>query len=141
MPTKRDLLQMLRSVSLFEGLTSKELEAVLRVGKEVTHEAGQTIVEQGRRGVGFHLVTEGKARVLVRGRTAAHLKAGDYFGEMSLLDGQPRSATVRAETDVQTLSLPSWDFLPLIDKHPSIARKMLLEMSRRLRDAEDSVTH
>ena len=47
----------------------------------------------------------------------------------------------RAETDVRTLSLASWDFLPLIDRHPSIARKMLVEMSRRLRDAEDSITH
>lgn len=141
MATKRDLLQMLKSVPLFEGLTNKEIEAVLRVGKEVSHEAGHDIVEQGKRGVGFHLITEGKARVLVRGRTTAHLRAGDYFGEMSLLDGQPRSATVRAETDVRTLSLASWDFLPLIDRHPSIARKMLLEMSRRLRDAEDSITH
>jgi CRP/FNR family cyclic AMP-dependent transcriptional regulator len=141
MATKRDLLQMLKSVSLFEGLTNKELESVLRLGKEVTHEGGDTIVEQGKRGVGFHLITDGNARVLVRGRTAAHLKPGDYFGEMSLLDGQPRSATVKAETEVRTLSLASWDFLPLIDRHPSIARKMLLEMSRRLRDAEDSITH
>jgi CRP/FNR family cyclic AMP-dependent transcriptional regulator len=141
MATKRDLLQMLKSVPLFEGLTNKELEAVLRVGKEVTHEAGEALVEQGKRGVGFHLITHGKARVLVRGRTQAHLKPGDYFGEMSLLDGQPRSATVKAETDVQTLSLASWDFLPLIDRHPSISRKLLLEMSRRLREAEDSITH
>lgn len=141
MATKRDLLQMLKSVPLFEGLTNKELEAVMRVGKEVPHEAGEDIVEQGRRGVGFHLITEGKARVLVRGRTTAHLGPGDYFGEMSLLDGEPRSATVRAETDMQTLSLASWNFLPLLDRHPSIARKMLLEMSRRLRDAEDSITH
>jgi CRP/FNR family cyclic AMP-dependent transcriptional regulator len=141
MATKRDLLQMLKSVSLFEGLTNKELEAVLRAGKDVTHEAGDAIVEQGKRGVGFHLITDGKARVLVRGRTQAHLKPGDYFGEMSLLDGQPRSATVRAETEVRTLSLASWDFLPIVDRHPSIARKMLLEMSRRLREAEDSITH
>ena len=141
MATKRDLLQMLKSVSLFEGLTNKELESVLRVGKEVTHEAGETLVEQGKRGIGFHLITDGKARVLVGGRTAARLKAGDYFGEMSLLDGQPRSATVQAETDVRTLSLASWDFLPLLDRHPSIARKMLVEMSQRLREAEDSITH
>jgi CRP-like cAMP-binding protein len=141
MATKKDLVQMLRSVSLFEGLTAKEVEALLRVGKEVVHEAGDDLVEQGKRGVGFHLITDGKARVLVRGRTVAHLRPGDYFGEMALLDGEPRSATVRAETDVRTLSLASWDFLPLIDRHPSIAKKMLLEMSRRLRDAEDSITH
>lgn len=141
MATKKDLLQMLRSVSLFEGLSGKELEALLMVGKEVIHESGDDLVEQGKRGVGFHLITDGKARVLVRGRTVAHLRPGDYFGEMALLDGEPRSATVRAETDVRTLSLASWDFLPLIDRHPSIARKMLLEMSRRLRDAEDSITH
>jgi CRP/FNR family cyclic AMP-dependent transcriptional regulator len=141
MATKKELLQMLKSVPLFEGLTSKELESVLRAGKEVTQEGGATIVEQGKGGVGFHLITDGKARVLVRGRTVAHLKAGDYFGEMSLLDGQPRSATVKAETEVRTLSLASWDFLTLIDRHPSIARKMLVEMSRRLRDAEDSITH
>ena len=138
---KKESVDMLGSVPLFEGLSKKELDLIYREAKQSEFEAGHDIVEQGATGVGFHLILEGKADVLVGGRKRATLGPGDYFGEMSLLDGGPRSATVKTATDVRTLALTSWAFLPLLDKMPSIARKMLVELSRRLRGLEKSLQH
>lgn len=138
---KKDILTMLGSVSLFDGLSKRELEAVLASGKVLEVPEAKVMVEEGATGVGFHLILEGEAKVKIGGKTRATLRAGDYFGEMSLLDGGPRSATVQAETPVRTLAITSWAFLPLIDDHPSIARKLLVEMSRRLRAVERSLRH
>lgn len=136
----KDALEMLGSVSLFEGFSRKELKAVLDAGKEVSHQEGHEVVTQGGSGAGFHLILEGEAAVLVSGRKRATLGPGEYFGEMSLIDEGPRSATVRATTPLRTLSLASWNFSTLLEKHPSMALKMLVEMSRRLRRVERSLT-
>jgi CRP/FNR family cyclic AMP-dependent transcriptional regulator len=141
MPTKKDELALLKSVPLFEGLSKRELEAIRSVAKEIHFDEGHDIVEEGATGVGFHLLLEGEAHVLIGGRKRATLRAGDYFGEMSLLDGGPRSATVRTSTPVRTLALTSWAFLPLLEKSPKIAKKLLVEMSKRLRGLERSLTH
>lgn len=138
---KSDAVNLLKSVPLFEALTKKELEAIRRASQEVNFPAGRIIVTEGETGAAFHLVLEGKAKVITGGRTRATLGPGDYFGEMSLIDHGPRSATVKAETPVRTLSLVSWDFLPLLDHMPQLARKMLVIMSQRLRAAERSTTH
>ena len=138
---KKDALDKLGSVPIFEGLTRRERDAVYRVSKEIEFEPGHAILEEGSSGVGFHLILDGEVDVIVHGRKRARLGPGDYFGEMSLLDGGPRSATVRTATPVRTLALTSWEFLPLLDKVPSIARKMLVELSRRLRSVEDSLQH
>jgi CRP-like cAMP-binding protein len=138
----RDPLDLLAKVSLFDGLSRKELQTVHRSAKAVHFPSGRTIVSEGATGVGFHMIVSGKAKVSVKGRTRATLGAGDYFGEMSLIDRGPRSATVVATTDVDTLSLASWSFLSILDKNPTISRKLLLELSRRLRTAEKAVhTH
>ncbi len=139
--SKDDMVKLLAGVPLFEGLSKRELEAVVGAGKEVDVREGKQIVEEGQTGLGFHLVLEGKVQVLVGGEGRAQLGPGEYFGEMSLIDGGPRSATVVAETPVRTLSLASWAFLPILDDHPSIARKLLVELSRRLRSVEKSIRH
>jgi CRP-like cAMP-binding protein len=139
--SKKEAVRLLGSVPLFEGLSQRELDTIYRAAKETEFEPGHDIVEQGATGVGFHLILGGKADVLVGGRKRASLGEGDYFGEMSLLDGGPRSATVRTATHVRTLALTSWTFLPILDKMPSIARKMLVELSRRLRGLEKSLQH
>jgi CRP/FNR family transcriptional regulator, cyclic AMP receptor protein len=141
MARKKDAVAMLKQVPLFEGLSRRELEQILKVAKEIEFDEGHAIVEEGATGVGFHLMLEGEAHVLVGGRKRATLRAGDYFGEMSLIDGGPRSATVKTSTPVRTMALTSWAFLPLLDKSPSIAKKMLQEMSRRMRNLERSLTH
>jgi CRP/FNR family transcriptional regulator, cyclic AMP receptor protein len=139
--SKKDILAMLRQVPLFEGFSKRELDAVFSSAKITEFSPGKPVVEEGATGVGFHLILEGEAAVTVGGRKRAVLRSGDYFGEMSLIDGGPRSATVRADTPVRTLGLTSWAFLPLIDDHPSMARKMLVEVSRRLRGVEKSLQH
>ena len=138
---KKDTLAMLSSVPLFDGLSKRELNTILNVAKEIEFDEGHAVVEEGATGVGFHLILEGEVAVLVGGRKRATLGAGNYFGEMSLIDGGPRSATVKTATPVRTLAITSWAFLPLIDKSPSIAKKMLQEMSKRLRALERSLTH
>lgn len=137
----KDAEPMLKSVPIFEGLTKKELEAVMSSAKEIEFAPGREIVKEGASGVGFHLILEGQANVIVGDHAQAKLGPGDYFGEMSLIDGGPRSATVQADSAVRTLSLASWEFTPLLDSNPSIARKMLIELSRRLRAVESTHTH
>lgn len=142
MADRESKLKLLASVPLFQDLSKKELSAILKSAHEVTHVAGSPVLEEGTGGIGFHLILEGKARVMTGGRQRAELASGDYFGEMSLIDGLPRTATVTPVERMKTLTIASWDFAPMIENYPSIARKMLVEMSRRLREAyKDSVAH
>lgn len=138
MAVNKEALAKLQGVPLFEGLGKKELEAILSVSKQVHHEAGHHIVREGASGAGFHLILDGKASVTSGDRALASLGPGEYFGEVSLIDGGPRSATVTAETGVTTLSLASWEFMPMLGKHPSIATKLLVALCGRLRACDAS---
>ena len=128
----------LASVPLFQGLSRRELAAITSVAEELEHPTGHDIVVEGKSGAGFHLILEGSASVRLGGREVTALSAGDYFGEMSVIDGGPRSATVTSTTPVRTLSIASWEFMPLLEKHPGIAAKLLVEMVRRVRRLESS---
>jgi CRP/FNR family transcriptional regulator, cyclic AMP receptor protein len=141
MARKKTPAQMLGEVGLFEGLSNKELRQIYKASRQVAFPRGSIIVKEGEEGVGFHLIVTGKAKVTLKGRARTTLGPGKFFGELSLIDRGPRTATVTAETDVTTLSLVSWEFLPLVEKTPSIARKLLFEMCRRLREADKSHTH
>ena len=79
--------------------------------------------------------------VTVNGRLRATLGPGDYFGEMAIIDRGPRSATVTCETDVQTLGIASWDFMPVLSENFEMCRKIMVELSRRLRNVEKSLAH
>ncbi len=102
------------------------------------HEAGKEITEEGGGAVGFHLIREGEASVTVHGAQKPALGPGDYFGEISLIDGKPRSATVRAETPLTTVSLASWSFLPILDDQPEVSKQLLKVLCARVRAAESS---
>jgi CRP-like cAMP-binding protein len=134
-------IEQLRAVPLFAALTDRDLRHVLESGKEVRFSAGQAVVEEDRSGVGFHLIVEGTAAVSVQGSQISHAGPGQYFGEMSILDGLPRSATVTAESDLVTFSIPSWSFNELLDRHTSMAKALLVEMSHRMRALTDTATH
>lgn len=134
-------VEMLAAVELFNVLTKKEVKMIHDSGKEVNFRAGRTIVSEGETGVGFHLILQGKAKVTVNGRLRAKLGPGDYFGEMAIIDRGPRSATVTCDTDVQTLAIASWDFMPVLSQNFEMCRKIMVELSRRLRSAEKSLTH
>ena len=138
---KKEQLDRLRSVPVFQSLSKRELTSVLATAKEVEFLEGNAIVQEGTKAVDFFVILDGRANVSVGGRKKTTLGPGDYFGEMSALDGGPRTATVTADTRVWALRLESAAFLPLVGANPSMAKKILLELARRLRESERSVTH
>lgn len=140
MTDRRVLQGMLGATRLFGGLSRKELETVLRTAVEVDHSAGTVVVGEGREGVGFHLILTGSATVTQHGRTLRKLGPGDSFGDIALIDGGTRSATVIADEPLHTLSLTAWHFKPLLLSNADIAYKLLVELCRRLREAEERVT-
>ncbi|HXF56733.1 MAG TPA: cyclic nucleotide-binding domain-containing protein [Actinomycetota bacterium] len=128
-----DAVDMLARVPIFSSLSRRELQAIARQGKEVRHGEGAVLAREGDAGLGFFLILEGEARVTVKGRFRRTLGPGDFFGEISLLDGGPRTATVTAATPVRLLGIAQWAFKRLVDQHPSMASKMLRAMASRLR--------
>lgn len=131
-------IERIRSVPLFSEYGDKELQRVAAIAKEVEFPAGKVIAKQGESGVGFHMIAEGEATVSVDGVDHATLGPGSYFGEISLIDGGLRSATVTAATDMKTVSLTSWDFNALLDQFPELTRTLLIQLCRRLRTVEKS---
>ena len=123
----------LRSVPLFAELSDKELKAVARDVQEERFGPGEDLVVEGQQGGRFFLILDGAANLIVKGRARKRLGPGDYFGEMSLIDKQPRSATVRTETDVRVLTATSWNFLAVLEENWPVTRKVLAELSRRIR--------
>jgi CRP/FNR family cyclic AMP-dependent transcriptional regulator len=126
----------LGKTDLFSSLSKKALDRIASQAKLISHDAGKEITEEGGGGVGFHLITEGTATVTVRGTRKASLGPGQYFGEISLIDGKPRSATVTAETPLKTVSLVTWVFNPILDEIPEVSKALLKVMCARLRAAE-----
>jgi CRP/FNR family cyclic AMP-dependent transcriptional regulator len=138
---RSDLIDLLRTVPLFSACTNKELQAIGAIVKEVEFPAGHIICKEGETGVGLHVVAEGETKVQIGGRTRRRLGPGAFFGEIALLDGGPRTATVVAETPVRTLAIPAWSFKSVIRSQPGIALKMLEEACRRLRANDASLTN
>jgi CRP/FNR family cyclic AMP-dependent transcriptional regulator len=105
---------LLAKVPLFEGLSKKELRSLANELQEETFNAGEDIVTAGKPGGRFYLIIDGRAKVIKGDRTRNSLGPGDYFGEISIIDKGPRSATVRADTYVRALSIASWNFLSVL---------------------------
>lgn len=136
MTDKKTLVEMLSGNRLFDELSKKEVGAVIDYSTEVNHPKGQVIVIEDRSGVGFHLILDGTAVVSVKGRKVRTLGPGESFGDIAVIDGGPRSASVTAETELRTLSLPPWEFKPLVLEHPKLSYKLLLKLCALLREAE-----
>ena len=124
--------ELLRRVPLFADLDGRELDEVVTSLKERSYSAGETVVSEGRPGIGFFVIADGEAVVSVRGEERARLGPGDYFGEIALLAESERTATVTAETDLRCLGLTSWEFRPLVERNGSIAWKLLQALARKL---------
>jgi CRP-like cAMP-binding protein len=137
---KTEIIEKLGSVPLFAGASKKELQAIASAVKEVDHDAGDVLATEGQSGVGFFLIVDGTARVIVNGRTRGRMGPGDVFGEIAVLDGGPRSATVIAETHVKMLGLTPWVFKGLLAQYPSLTMKLLHVVAARLRAASASAT-
>ena len=136
----REVSERLSKVPMFSECTKRELQAIARAVKEIEHPEGHVIAREGDRGVGFFLITDGKANVSIGGKNRARLGPGDFFGEIALLDRGPRTATVTAASPVRLLGLTAWVFRGLIEEHPSIGIKLLEVLAKRLRDSPKSRT-
>jgi CRP/FNR family transcriptional regulator, cyclic AMP receptor protein len=133
--------EALGKVDLFAGLSPKELGLIAGLARQSSYVEGENIVTEGDTSARFYLLTDGTANVEHGGRVLARLAAGDYVGEMAVLDGLPRSATVRATGPVEVLSLASFSLRPVLKEHPEILMKLLARLCLRLREAQASPTH
>ncbi|HXG17357.1 MAG TPA: cyclic nucleotide-binding domain-containing protein [Calidithermus sp.] len=130
----------LAEVPLLEGCTRGQLKAVARIAEIREVPAGTVLTRAGERGEEFFLLMDGKARVEISPRKRVTLAPGDFFGEMSLLDGEPRSATVTTETAARLLVIRRRDFARLLREVPELTRAILAVLCRRLRQAEQAPT-
>ena len=123
-------VDLLQRVPIFQGLDRRELGRIAGSMKQRTFRAGDTVTTEGQGGVGFFVIEDGTARVTVGGEDRRTLGSGDYFGEVALLTDSPRTATIKAETDLRCYGMTSWDFKPLVETHGSIAWKLLQAMAK-----------
>ena len=135
MATTSEIVEHLGKVPIFSGCSKKELQTIAKQVREIQHDAGHVIAAEGEPGAGLFVIDEGEADVTIGGRKVNHMKAGDFFGEMALLDGGPRTATVTATTDITLYALTEWVFRGLLAEHPGIAMRTLETMAGRLRSA------
>lgn len=140
MGTTKENVSRLAKVPLFSDCSQRDLQTVARVVREIPHKAGTVIAREGEPGIGLFILVDGTADVTIGGKKKITLVPGDFFGEIALLDGGPRTATVTANTDVQLLGLTEWVFRGLMQEHPSIALKTLQQMAGRLRTATKAAT-
>jgi CRP/FNR family cyclic AMP-dependent transcriptional regulator len=121
---------LLKRVPIFSDLDAKELERIANSMKQRTFKAGETVTSEGQTGVGFFVIEDGEATVTVGGDERRKLGAGDYFGEVALLNESARTATITAESDLRCYGMTAWEFRPLVETHGSIAWKLLQAMSK-----------
>lgn len=130
------VVEALQKTDLFGSLGKKALRNIALQARVVDHPEGKEITEEGGGAAGFHLIQSGTASVTVAGKDKASLGPGQYFGEISMIDGLPRSATVTATSPMQTISLISWAFKPILDTEPEVSKELLKVMCARLRAFE-----
>jgi len=127
---------LLQKVPLFGDLSRKQLEQIARLADELDVPAGKRLATAGETGHELFIIVEGYAAIKAgRGRTA-RLGPGEFFGEMSLVDGGPRSASVEAASNMRLLVVGRREFWQLLNTAPSLAQKIMATLSRRVRDAE-----
>jgi CRP/FNR family cyclic AMP-dependent transcriptional regulator len=139
-PLGRRGVDLLSQVPLFAGLSRRHLRQLAEHADIVSFRQKETIVQAGRPGGTFYVILEGEAKVVRGGKTIGRMTPGDFFGEISLLDGGPRTATVDADTPVTALRIYKRSFDRVVAQEPEVAAKILAVIARRLREAERSIS-
>lgn len=127
---------LLSAVPLFSGLSRRHLKKLAEHADVVRFREREAIVESGHPGGTFYVILEGEARVVRGGKAIGRVEPGEFFGEISLLDGGPRSATVVAATPVTAIRIFKRSFDRVVTQEPAVASKILAVVARRLREAE-----
>jgi CRP/FNR family transcriptional regulator/CRP/FNR family cyclic AMP-dependent transcriptional regulator len=129
-------MDFLKKVPLFSNLSQRHLKEIAKHADQTQVEAGRVLVQEGKTGWEFIFIVEGKARVEKNKKVIRQLSGGDFFGEISLIDGEPRTSTVIAGTDMTLLVVHKSSFDHLLDKIPGLQKKILISLCQYLRRAE-----
>ena len=140
-PTLEHTTQLLAQTHLFAGIDADGLARIAGRMTELDVPADRVIARQGEIGTGFFVIVSGNVRVVRDGETLAELGPGDFFGELSVLDGKPRNAQVVTTEPTTCLALASWEFEAVVREQPSVALAILRELAGRLRDLTDMRRH
>ena len=134
--------KMLSGVPLFAGLKGKQLKSVASAfAKERSYDSGEVIEKEGGSAVAFYLITGGSVEIRKGEKLVTRLGRGQFFGEMALIDKQPRSATVvSAESGTKALVMPIWNFKAAVANDPTVAMSVMKELARRLRETTNALT-
>jgi CRP/FNR family transcriptional regulator, cyclic AMP receptor protein len=125
-------VEALRRSPLFEGLAKKDLAELARHTEDVDVPAGQVLCKEGQSGSEFFVILEGEAQITKHGTPIRTLGPGDFFGEIALVESGPRTATVTATTPLRSFVLTRGDFMHLLDQQPTVERKVLRALARRV---------
>jgi CRP/FNR family transcriptional regulator, cyclic AMP receptor protein len=129
-------IDRLAEVSLFQACSHSELRELARITTELEAPAGAVLCREGATGTDCFVIIDGKVKVTIAGDEVGTIGPGGFFGEMALLDGGPRVATVTALTDLRLLVLSRQEFASLLTSVPSVCRRMLAAIGARLRLAD-----
>jgi CRP-like cAMP-binding protein len=124
---------VLRTIPLFSGMTDRSIERISAIAQDATFPAGTTLTREGEPGDSFVVIVDGHATVRQDGRTIRELGPGEYFGEISLIDGGPRTATVTADTAIDALVVDREGFGQLMDDFPVVRLDLVSALTQRLR--------
>jgi CRP/FNR family transcriptional regulator, cyclic AMP receptor protein len=134
-------VELLAAAGLFAEVDAAGMERIAARAVEVEFPADHVIARQGEIGTGFFMVVDGGVRVVRDGEVLAHLGPGEFFGELSVLDGRPRVAQVVADGPTTCLALATWDFEAVLREEPAVALAVVRELARRLRDLTEARHH
>ncbi len=133
-------VEALKRAPLFEGLSRKELSQLARVSEDMEIPEGATLTREGEIGHEFFVIVEGETQVKRKGRSLGNRQAGDFIGEIALLEQVPRTATVTAKTDLRVFVLTSKDFHHLLEQNPKVERKVLRTLAKRVAELSKDPT-
>ena len=135
----RESAGMLADIPLFAGLSRRHLGHIAKIASSKRFAAGGALVRVGEPADAFYVILDGKVRVETPGR-GIELESGDFFGEMALIDGEPRSATIVTLTEVYVMIIRRSTFLKLLASEPKITLAIMATLTRRLRDLQAAAT-
>jgi CRP/FNR family cyclic AMP-dependent transcriptional regulator len=130
------MVDSLRAIPLFADLSNRDLKRLAASMNEMSFGPGEAVVSQGTGGIGFFVILDGHAKVSQDGEERAVLGPGDYFGEMALIDGDDRAASVHAEDELRCAAMTAWHFRPFVKDHPDVAWSLLTALVKRVRESQ-----
>jgi len=139
--TSQEKRSRLESVPLFRDCSSEVLDRLADMTTEFEFAADAPIVRQGQVGNGLYVVVSGGARIVAGSEELARIGPGDFFGELSVIDQQPRSASAIADGETVCLALASWDLIAVMEQDAHLAINLLKELAGRLRRADEQLRH